>query len=285
MEETVPYYPRKLMAPIIFGWLFFILVYFFSTNSLLSQLEQPVLIDPESDNTYWILHFLRIPQWFLQHYGVALAFDILLTVSCIICIFVPDQRFFTWVTVVGVWILYICFCSAAGKHYAQIGYLLAPIPFLALNKVKFDILWEGLRYWVCFLYVSAGLYKIYYGGFAYTLNMSHILQQMNAEWFLFNTTGLQADIINYLILHPGISQWFYRLATLVDLSLVIGFFTKRIDKWLFLSLLSFHLGNFFLLHISFIEQSLIFAPLLPWKRWALYFHSTNSNDRPFSIRS
>ncbi|MEP7109039.1 MAG: hypothetical protein ABI760_13685 [Ferruginibacter sp.] len=267
-----------MMASIIFGWLFIILIYFFSTNSLLSQLQAPVLIYPGSDNSYWLLHIVRIPQWLLQHFRVSLAFDIILTISCIVCIFATDQRFFTWITVAGVWLLYICYCSAAGKHYAQIGYLLAPIPFLALKQYKFDYLWEGVRYWVCFLYASAGIYKLYYGGFTYALNMSHIMQQMNADWFIFHSRGIQANIISYLIDHPGISQWLFRLACLVDLSVIIGFFTKKFDNWLLLALVTFHLGNFFLLHIPFIEQSLIFAPFLPWKTWAKYFHSTNSND-------
>ncbi|MBC7887839.1 MAG: hypothetical protein H7Z13_08105 [Ferruginibacter sp.] len=278
MAETKAYYPRKMMASLVFGWLFLILVYFFSTNSLLSQLQAPVLISPQSDNTYWMLHIFRIPQWLLQHYGVSLAFDIILTVSCITCIFVPDQRFFTWITVAGVWLLYICYCSAAGKHYAQIGYLLAPIPFLALRNYKFDFLWDGLRYWVCFLYVGAGIFKLYYGGFASPDNMSHILEQMNADWFIFNSKGMQADTIRYLIDHPGISQWLFRLACLADLSLLVGFFTKKFDKWLLFALVIFHLGNLLLLHISFIEQSLIFAPFLPWQRLAIYFHSTHSND-------
>lgn len=278
MEATDTYYLRRMMASIIFSWLFLILIYFFSTNSLLSQLQSPVLIDPESDNTFWVFHILRIPQWLLQNYGVSLLFDIVLTISCIISIFVPDQRIFTWITVAGVWLLYICYCSAAGKHYAQIGYLLAPIPFLAIKPLKFDLLWEGLRYWVCFLYVSAGIYKIYYGGFAYQFNMSHILQEMNAEWFLFNNQGFQAKTISYLINHPGISQWLYRFAAMIDLSLFIGFFTKKFDKWLLLGLVLFHLGNFFLLHIGFIEQSLIFAPFLPWRRMATFLQSTNSND-------
>ncbi len=267
-----------MMARIIFGWLFIILLYFFSTNSLLSQLQSPVLIDPESDNTFWLLHILRIPQWLLQHYPVALVFDILLTVSCIACIFMPNQRIFTIFTIIGTWLLYICYCTAAGKHYAQIGYLLAPLPFLALQQYKFNFLWEAFRYWVCFLYVTAGFYKIYYGGFAFPLNMTHILEQMNAEWFLFNKTGKQADIIKYLINHPGISQWFYRMAAIVDLSLIIGFFSKKYDKWLLLGLVTFHFGNLFLLHISFIEQSLIFAPFLPLQRMAVYFQSTFNHD-------
>lgn len=266
------------MARVIFAWLFVVLVYFFFNNSLLSQLQQPVLVYPGSDNTFWLLHILNVPQFLLNHYWAGLIFDILLTCSCLICAIIPQQRLFTWLSVIGVWILYIAYCSSAGKHYAQIGYLLAPLPFLALKDHKFNLLWNLFRYWVCFLYVSAGLYKIYYGGFGYSHNMSHILMQDNAEWFVFNRLGLQFSAIDYLVQHPGISQWLYRTSAIIDLSLLIGFFTRRFDKWLLTALLVFHLGNFFLLHIPFVEQSLIFAPFLPWQQWAKRLQINNSDD-------
>jgi hypothetical protein len=261
------------MARVVFAWLFLILVYFFANNSLLSQLQQPALIYPGSDNSFWLLHIFRIPQFLLQHYWLALAFDIVLTVSCIICIVVPEQKMFTWITVIGIWLLYVCFCSAAGKHYAQIGYLLAPVPFLALRQHRFDLLWQCLRYWVCFLYGSAGLYKIYYGGFGSGQDMSGILQVMNAEWLVYHADTVQASVIRYLMNNEGLSQWLFRLATVVDVLMLIGFFTRKFDKWLLAGLLLFHLANYFLLHISFIEQSLIFAPFLPWQRMAGYVSS------------
>ncbi len=266
------------MARAVFSWLFIILVYFFFNNSLLSQMQQPPLIYPGSDNSFWLMHLLNIPQFFLQHYWAALLFDIVITCSCIICIIIPQQRLFTCITVAAVWILYIAFCSAVGKHYAQIGYLLTPIPFIALSEKKFDLLWNLLRYWVCFLYVSAGLYKIYYGGFGYGHNMSNILWRDNAEWFVFNKGGAGYGLYHYLVENPGIAQWFYRIATFFDLALLVGFFTKRYDKWLLVGLLFFHLGNFLLLHISFVEQSLIFAPFLPWRRWANYFQIKKADD-------
>lgn len=266
------------MARVVFGWLFAVLVYFFFSNSLLSQMQQPALIYPGSDNTFWLFHILNIPQFLLQHHWAALGFDVLLTCSCIVCMVIPGQRLFTWITVSGVWILYVAYCSAAGKHYAQIGYLLAPIPFLALKAARFDMLWQLLRYWVCFLYVSAGIYKIYYGGFGYGDNMSHILLQENAEWFQFSRDGLRYDLVNWLINHPATAQWFYRAAVLVDLFMVIGFFTRRYDRWLLAGLLLFHLGNLLLMHISFVEQSLIFAPFLPWHEWAKRLQITNSDD-------
>ena len=266
------------MARVVFSWLFIILVYFFFNHSLLSQLQQPALIYPGSDNTFWVWHILNIPQFLLHHYPAALAFDVMLTCSCIICIIIPPQRFFTWITVAGVWILYMAYCSAAGKHYAQIGYLLAPVPFLAFSEKRFDLLWNLLRYWVCFLYVSAGIYKICYGGFGYGDNMSHILLQENAEWFVFNREGPWYHVIDHLVQHPALSQWFYRVTVLVDLGLAIGFFTKRFDKWLLATLVAFHLGNLLLLHIPFVEQSLIFAPLLPWQQWAKRLQIIKTDD-------
>lgn len=266
------------MARCVFSWLFVIFAYFFFNNSLLSQLQQPSLIYPGSDNSFWLLHILNIPQFLLQHHWAALLFDIVLTCSCIICIIIPHQRLFIWITVAGTWILYIAFCSAAGKHYAQIGYLLTPIPFLILAPAKFDMLWNLVRYWICFLYASAGLYKIYYGGFGYSDNMSHILWQDNTEWFVFNTEGMAYNMYHWLIENPGFTQWFYRFATFFDLALLVGFFTKRYDKWLLAGLLIFHIGNFLLLHISFVEQSLIFAAFLPWQKWAKQFQLNKADD-------
>lgn len=266
------------MARIIFAWLFVILVYFFINHSLLSQLQGPVLVYPGSDNSAWILHILNLPGFLLRHHWAALLFDMLLTCSCIVCIIIPQQRAATWICVAGIWILYFCYASAAGKYYAQIGYLLAPIPFLALSEKRFDILWNLFRYWVCFLYVSAGVYKIAYGGFGYEGNMSEIVWQSNAEWFIFNPDGWLFSFREYLATHPSLAQWFFRLAVLVDLSLLIGFFTKKADRWLLLLLIGFHCANFMILGISFVEQSLIFAPFLPWHKWAAYYQSNKSDD-------
>lgn len=278
MSDRESYYPRQLMAQVIFSWLFLILIYFFATNSLLSQLQQPVLITPGSDNTFWLLHLTGLPQFLLSNKPAALIFDIVVTSSCLVCIFVPRQRMFTIMTIVGTWLLYVCYTTSVGKHYVQIGYLLAPLPFLVLGSKRFSLAWEGLRYWVCFLFVSAGLYKIYYGGFFDPTNMRNILSLENASWMFFEPDTTQRRVIQFFIAHPPAAQWLYRLAAILQAGLIVGFFTKRFDTWLLVLLLAFHLANFMLLHISFVDQSLIFAPFLPWKRWEQYFQSTTGND-------
>ncbi len=267
------------MARIIFAWLFLILLYFFATDTLVSQLQSPATVYPGSDNTFWLLHILNIPGFLFWHPGAALGFDVLLTTSCLICVFVPGQRLFTWITVAGVWILYVCYCTAAGKHYAQIGYIITPLAFLAIKEKKFQFSWQLVRYWVCFLYASAGFYKLWYGGFWAADTMSNIVAQTDSDWLsLTNEAGWQQRFTAWMIAHPTPAQWLYRAATVVDLSLLLAFFTKKWDKWLLTALLTFHVGNYLLLHISFVEQSLIFAPLLPWQKWAIYFQSIKGND-------
>jgi hypothetical protein len=283
VQESLTYYPRNIIARVVFLWLFIILVYFFHCNTLLSQLHQPVFIYSGSDNSFWLVHLLYIPQFFLQHYWAALLFDITLTTSCLICIFLPTNKLFTYLTIIGIWLLHFCYSSAAGKQYAQIGYLITPTALLFFNPTKFAFSWQLVRYWVCFLYGSAGLYKIINGGFSHPLNMSNILQQMNAEWLYFNPTGFQSTSIFYLINHPFLSQLFFIVATLVDLSCIIGFFTKKYDQYLVGMLILFHLGNYFLLHISFIEQSLIFAPFFAWHKIATHIYTNYHNDRPITL--
>ncbi len=266
------------MARCIFTWLLLILIYFFFTNSLVHQLNQPVLKYPGSDNTFWLVYASGIGSFFIENKWAAILFDIVLFTSCILVIIFPQKKIFALFSVVGVWLLYIFYCSTAGKHYAQIGYLLTPIPFIVVNEKKFDLLWNSVRYWVCFLYVFAGVSKVWGGGFLFDTNMSNIIMQEQAVGFVFSTAGWKYNLYHYVIENPSIAQYFYRAAAVFEFACIIGFFTKKYDKWILLALISFHCANLFLLDISFVEQSLIFAPFLPWKKWAVHFQHNKKND-------
>lgn len=265
--HTIPIDERNFRMRIVFSWLFGILVYFWWTKSLPGQLSGAPLVFPESDNSFWLYLVSGVHDALLHHPTIGTAFDVLITTSCLICILVPEQRWFTWITVIGIWIIYLCFCTVAGKHYAQIGFLLMPVAFLASSPARFSLTWDMVRYWICILYGTAGLYKIYYGGFAASDNLSPILMQMNADWFYLHPTGAQASVLRFLIDHPTLAQSFYRLTVVIDLLAFVGLFTRKFDRWILVGLVAFHLANWGLNHISFVEQSLIFAPFLPWERW------------------
>jgi hypothetical protein len=235
---------------------------------MVHQMLQPPLKYPGTDNTFWAVMGSGIYNFFLQQKWAAILFDVLLIMSCILVIIFPQKKYLPTIPILGVWLMYILFCGTAGKHYAQIGYIIIPVAFLAFTTNKFNLLWNAVRYWVCFLYVFAGFTKILYGGFGFEENMSNILIQDNAQNFVFVQKGFWFNTSSYLIEHPSVAQWFYRFAAIFETACFIGFFTKKYDKWLLIALISFHVGNLFLLNISFVEQSLIFAPFLPWHKWA-----------------
>lgn len=266
------------MARVVFAWLFVVLVFFFFNNNLLSQLQQPVSDLPAGAGTLNLLHILHFPQYLLHHYRVALGFDILLTCSCIICVIIPQQRLFTWISIAGVWILYVAYCSIPGDHYAQVGYLLAPLPFLVLKDRKFDLLWNLFRYGVCLLYIATGLYKIYFAGAGDIQQAAHILLKQNAGWLLFTEAAPQLQATSNLLQVPGFLPGYFRVSVVIDLLPVLGFFTKKFDKWLLAALVLFQLVNLLLLNIPFVGQSLIFAAFLPWQQWAKRLQINNSDD-------
>ncbi len=175
-NKEIEVLPRAFIARIIYGWLLILLAYFFINNSLVYQWQQPVLIYPEADNLFWLLHILNIPQSIMQSKTASLLFDLAMISSTALFIFFPGRSIFSAICIVCFWMLHIMYCSSNGHHYFHIGYLIIPLPFLFRNQIRFTLSWQIIRYWLLFLYGSAGLYKFYYGGFFYHHNMVNILK-------------------------------------------------------------------------------------------------------------
>ncbi|MFL5741804.1 MAG: hypothetical protein ACJ75B_16395 [Flavisolibacter sp.] len=252
------------MARAVYGYLLLTLIYFYFTNSLVSQWGQPVLIYVETDNVYWLLHMLDIPQWILRSKTVSSAFDLLMFASVVLFLIYPNKRIFCLVSLICLWLFQIMYSSANGHIYHEVGYLIVPIPFLFRDKLKFYFCWELIRYWIIFLFTCSGLYKIYYKGFFKTMNLSLVMR----GHFVYSR---QRKLVLYLIEHPAVSQLLYKAATFLQLICGVGFFTHKRDKWILAALLAFNLGNLYLLNISFIPNGLVIAPFLPWNRIYLWW--------------
>ena len=256
-EATEQNYPRRILSLHVFGWLLVIFCYRFYSNALLHQLHQPVLISPEIDNTYWAFHLLQIPEWVTRHF--ATAFDMILVALIIACIFFSR----IWVLPLGLaillWTYYITFNTFAGHHYYQVGFLFMVIPFIAKGEKSFTILFDAVRYYCCFMYTSSGLYKLFRGSVFHGEQMQSILMNDNASAMYSN----HPDSILYLIQHPSLAQALFVCAAFIQLAMLLGFFTKKFDLWLLGGLVLFHISNYFLLGIPFLEQGVIFLVLIP----------------------
>ena len=257
--------PRQFMARVIYGWILIMLCYFYLHNSLVHQWHQPPLILPEADNVYWLLHILYIPQFIVGSKITACVFDGIMIGSTLLFFIFPRQIIFCAISIVCFWLFQIMFGTTAGHHYAHVGYLIVPIPFLFLNKERFSLTWQLIRYWILFLFVCAGLYKFYYGGFFHTVNMSSLMRTY------FDEQSFRGQMLIYISAHPAFAQIFYQIATILETICIVGFFTRRFDIWLAIGLLLFNLGNLFIMGIPFWENSFVICVLLPWNRIYQYF--------------
>ena len=260
-NKEIEILPRSFMAKIVFGWLFVLLAYFFINNNLVHQWQQPPLIYPEADNVFWLLHILNIPQSIMRSNTASLFFDVAMILSTTLFIIFPRKIIFAIATVVCFWLLHIMYSSSNGHHYHHVGYLIVPLPFIFRNQMRFSLSWQLIRYWLLFIYCSAGVYKLYYGGFFYQPNMVNILKAGSLD-----LSTIRGTTVLYLTDHPALAQILYQAATVLELSFIVGFFTRKLDVWLGVVFLLFHVANYLLLGISFWENAIILAVFLPWHK-------------------
>lgn len=266
-SEQPENYPRQILSLIVFGWLLLIFWNRLCSDVMLHQLQQPVLIFPQIDNTYWIFHYLQIPEMLTQYQWLSIAFDISVFALIFLSMFFSRGGVFPFLLSILIWIYYLSFNTFAGHHYIQVGLLFIVLPFIATDKRNFNLLFEAVRYYCCFLYASSGAYKLFRGAVFNQEQMSSILMNDNADAIYSNPNSFLSESTHYLIQHTALAQSLFILAALLELLFIAGFFTKKYDLLLLAGALTFHIGNYLFLEIPFLEQSIIFLTLIPKERW------------------
>jgi hypothetical protein len=135
----------------------------------------------------------------------------------------------------------------------HVAWLLFPMIFFFTNEKTFLLLFHGLRYFFLFIMVSAGLWKFVQGGIFHIDQMSGVLLYQHQE-LLTNSPGFwQTNLIWYLVQHREISYLLYAAACLVEISFIIGFFTKKYDRYLAIAFFIFLLMDYIVMRIAYFE--------------------------------
>jgi hypothetical protein len=270
VTDTIPDNKRILLCRIVFSFILFVLIYFSVSNTLFHQLRSPVLTYPYVDPAYWVMHLFKIPDTIVSNYTIAYVFDIFLFISCIGCIVFPLKRIFIIIFLIIYFIYFITFNSYGGHHtHAGAGILLIPVPFLFRKNITFSLLWQGLRYYTLFIYVSAFFWKLFRFTF---LNEDHgllILKNNVTAWLYYNPDTWLSHFYLWLLQHPFWANAMYTGGFILEGSFLIGFFTKKYDSCLVVFSIIMITG-FWLL------ADAIFFPLL-----ILSFTLVNFNNKRF----
>lgn len=233
----------------------------------LTQLAKPYIYLPRLDPLLWIYQILGFSHQLTQNLN--LIFDLGIPLYAAYLLYrVRKNKPIHWQSLVfgisfGIYLLAIfSYPSLSIRKY--LGLAVIPLLFV-FNKERAVWTWEVLRYYVLFIFSSSALWKIIRGSFGHDGQMESILKGQHAVNLIHFPDAWVSQFGTYLLNHSAILDPLFTVATLFQLSFLIGFFTKKWDKYIALLLVLFVVADYFIMWIEYWEF-FIFLPLLWWSK-------------------
>ncbi len=274
---------------LFFYFLCFAVCYFLLfTDGLLLHQHQPIVFVNRLDFSLNALLLTDIGNVIIRNYQLQVAFDLAF-------IFLP---FVLLLAVIGKYrfqyllalfnVLFNLFYSLILTAVAPLsihwfsGFMLIPVIFMVRNEQAFYLAVQAMRYIFIMFFFSAGIWKIRAGGIFNPDQMSGILVRQHAQLLLDVKENLYEEVIRFFVARPRLSYSLYLAGTIAELSFVIGFFTKRFDKYLLTVLILFIIFNFLLMHINYISW-LVFAGCLWGSKTSQYPGVSKAEKSPVRL--
>lgn len=260
---------RDRLCRIVFSLIFISLTYSFFSHTLTSQLQRPVLIYPGTDILYLVFHLLRLPEIISGHLLIAALFDSLMFLSCICSLIYPGRRFWAFLFFILYLIYFIIFNSYGLHHtHSKVAVLLLPVPFMIRDDRGFLLLWRGLRYYTCSIYATAFLWKLIRGSWLYPEQGLLIMKKNLTPYLYFNPQTVLSRIYASLFQQPFIPDLLFKAGFICEGLFIIGFFTRRMDKYLFVLAVLLPLGFLLVADAMFYELAFLSVTFYSWGQWS-----------------
>ncbi len=270
---------RRRLTRWVFGWLFLVLLYQWSADLMISQLESPVLLRVDLDLTYWFVHLLGIGELFRTSYSSAISFDILLTILCLVAVIFPRRRIFPILT--GLFFLVYCVLLNSYQcwHYHNlITLILLIVPFCFRSLKTFSLLFAGLRYAVAYIYASAAIWKLF---------RASVFNEGQLQWLIEHNyvdrlavEGYQLNFLENMVFQVSNYSTLSSIALIIgvamEASFLVAFFTRKFDRYLIVIGVIFHLITAILVDVSFLQLWILFVVFLPFDK---LFRPNSSLDK------
>lgn len=249
----------KKMIAVYYCIIFYTLLLYKAFNGLLLVQLKPVFFYAREDIFAWLLMQTGIHQWLINHPGGYVYFDLLYyTAPALLLLFIYKKPALT--SYVALYMLaanwlyiqtYTLYPTGQIGHY--IAWLIFPIFFIAKKEETSKLLFEGLRYFFLFFFLTAGLWKIINGGIYNPLQLSGVLLEQHKELLTNSATYWQAQMISWLIKNSNFSYALFVASALMEMTFIVGFFTQRYDKLLIAIFIIFLFADFMVMRILYYE--------------------------------
>lgn len=256
---------RTRLTRWVFGWLFLVLLYQWSADLMISQLDSPVLLRVDLDLTYWFVHLSGIGELFQTSYVAAISFDILLTVLCLVAVIFPKRIIFPILTGISFLAYCVLLNSYQCWHYHNLITLIVLIvPFCFRSLKTFSLLFAGLRYVVAYIYASAAIWKLFRGSVFNEGQMKWLIEHNYVDRLAVD--GYQLNFLENIMFqlsnYSTLSSIAIIIGVAMEASFLVAFFTRKFDRYLIIVGVVFHLITAILVDVSFLQLWILFVVFL-----------------------
>ncbi|HTQ63293.1 MAG TPA: hypothetical protein VMI12_00770 [Puia sp.] len=229
-----------------------------------SRLLSPPLFNLQLDITYWVYALLGIPEIIVHNPIGAVIFDFLLFLTGIFAIIFPLNRYFV-ISFTLLTIIYVLTFNAFATHHSHsmAGMMVILLPFWVADNEKCFLLWQGIRYYTCYIYSISFIWKTFIGSSFFNWEQGVGTFKSNLVDYLYhNPETLLSGFYRWCIRE----EWFLNIGNifivLLEGFMMIGFFTKKYDKILFWFPIIIHVTTYFFSDVLFFELLVLDFSLL-----------------------
>lgn len=235
---------------ILFCILVFEFCLFIFSGVGLTSLANNTFFNLNADPAYWVLFGLKLPQTVIGHYWLAWLIDAAIIFSLIIIIYDPFNNKVALVLFLLLLFYYLTLTAYLTHRNYQSGFFLVMFPFIFRKDSDKHFAFETLRYFLLFFYFSAAILKLTSHSLTDPGHLSEMLQRQFLPYFHEKNTGLRTTLNLYLIRNQYLSYSLFIFSFLMELLVIIGFFTRKFDRQITTGLLLFHLANWLIMDIA-----------------------------------
>ncbi|HXB31890.1 MAG TPA: hypothetical protein VNV35_00650, partial [Puia sp.] len=260
---------RRLVLIVYFLFYYAFLLGFSLENRLLSQYH-PILFNYNRDLTELALIATGIPRWMITHpfsYAVADATAFLLPLAILVKF--GQKRWFSpvfWVVFALNTAFYLLLADIFWQvhHEPFVLFFLLALAFIPNRPDRFYQLMSGCRFYFLYIFASAAIWKIARGAVFNGEEMSRIFLLHHSDLLTGACISFPCRIYTWLIIHPPIAQALYVAGALLEASFLIGFFTRRFDRWLIAGAAVFVVADLLVMRIPY--WTILLGSLTLWIR-------------------
>lgn len=224
------------------------------------QLQGAPLFAVSIDNTFWLFHLSGLAGWL---HGTPWAVSgmewaVLAVAIALFATGKPPLAFIMLLLTVTLSLYMQTWSCTLTKVSAVLPVALFPFCFTGR---AFRLAWKLPRYYLAYIMVSAGLFKLINGGLFHPAQLQNILQNQHIDLVLSGSGHFSAKLA-HLLSGRFVSKVAYGAMILLELSFVAAIFTRKADRWLAGALVFFCVSIWAVMRIQTLELLLLIVPLL-----------------------